>query len=181
MFSILGWYKTQDGPLCCADGLPIRSAGLDYVYRIMGLTRYRCSDEMRCPDRAQVTVAEVPNPPGRDFVNALSTSPGTSKTRTTMPSPSFFSCRFSPGPRTKNGSPARPTDDTGSPPPAILVVGLNITRNINGVLMHTQPSIGMPFARCGRQLTTGASNLGSLPATLTEPRTIAIRQSNQST
>lgn len=108
-----------------------------------------------------------------------STNPGTSKTRTNMPSPSFFDCRFSPASRTTNDSPARLTDDTGSPPPAILVVGLNITRNINGVLMHTRPPIGMPFARCGRQLTTGASNLGSRPATLTEPR--AIRQSNQST
>ena len=63
--------KTQDGPLCCGHGWEIRTADLDYVCRIVGLTRYRCSDGTRCPGRAQTAIAEAANPSGRDFVNAL--------------------------------------------------------------------------------------------------------------
>ena len=35
------------------------------------LIRYGYSGMTRCPGRGQATLAEGPNPPGRDFVNAL--------------------------------------------------------------------------------------------------------------
>ena len=67
--------KTQDGPPCCGHGLGSRTADLDYVCRIMVLTRYRCSDKMQCPGRTRMSIAQATNPPGRDFVNALDISP----------------------------------------------------------------------------------------------------------
>ena len=47
----------------------------------------------RCPDRGQATVAEGPNPPGRDFVNALIRSQGARQetaTASRVPAGSLF-------------------------------------------------------------------------------------------
>ena len=63
--------KTQNGPPCCGTDRRDRTTGLEHVCRMVGLTLYRCSDKMRCPGRAQAAGAEVADPPGRDFVNAL--------------------------------------------------------------------------------------------------------------
>ena len=48
---------------------------LDHRVCIVGLIRYGYSGMTRCPGRGQATVAEGPNPPGRDFVNALLLTP----------------------------------------------------------------------------------------------------------
>ena len=44
---------------------------VDHVWFIIELIRYGYSGMTRCPGRGQATLAEGPNPPGHDFVNAL--------------------------------------------------------------------------------------------------------------
>ena len=54
-----------------AGQLRDRSVDLEHVQHIVGFILHGCSDGERCPDRGQATVAEVADPPQRDFVNAL--------------------------------------------------------------------------------------------------------------
>ena len=66
--------KTQDGPLCVADGPGARTTALDHMWFIVKLWLHGCSDNTVRQGPAQTIATKAANPPGRDFVNALSAS-----------------------------------------------------------------------------------------------------------
>ena len=63
--------KTQDGPLCCENGLGTQTVELDHIGCIVKFILHGCSGWMQGLGRGQATAAEVANPSQRDFVNAL--------------------------------------------------------------------------------------------------------------
>ena len=62
----LGWYyslKTQDGPLCCENGLGSQTVELDHICCIMLFIPHICSDLTRSSGRGQATTVAVTNWP----------------------------------------------------------------------------------------------------------------------